>query len=246
MFIIAYKSKMNRHSLVFVTTFYIWLFFGTLPSLIASSSTLNYNLYSERPHRHEENTEFILRHNNLRKGKVNRQLLCDNQSHQKIKENDLNSFTRDYDFLWDDKIIKKRNKRHRHHHHNHQHHTGSKKSFRSVSDMFLENEDNLTPPHWPVKKEAIVEGDVLLGALMMVHSREDTMTCGPIMPQGGIQSLEAMLFTLDKINKGGLIRNVTIGALALDDCDKDTYGLEMAVDFIKGEIFFFLFSFQNC
>lgn len=228
---------MNRRSLVFVTTLYIWLFFGTLPSLIASSSTLNYNLYSERSHRHEENTEFILRHNNLRKGKLNRQLLCDNQSHNKIKENDLNSFTRDYDFLWDDKIIKHRNKRHRHHHNNHQHHTGSKKSFRSVSDMFLENEDNLTPPHWPVKKEAIVEGDVLLGALMMVHSREDTMTCGPIMPQGGIQALEAMLFTLDKINKGGLIRNVTIGALALDDCDKDTYGLEMAVDFIKGEFY---------
>lgn len=230
---------MNRRSLIFVTTLYIWLFFATLPSLIASSSTLNYNLYSERPRRHEENSEFILRHNNLRKGKGNRQLLCDNQSHHKIKENDLNSFSRDYDFLWDDEIIKHRNKRHRRHHHNHQHHTGSKKTFRSVSDMFLENED-LTPPHWPVKKEAIVEGDVLLGALMMVHSREDTMTCGPIMPQGGIQALETMLFTLDKINKGGLIRNVTIGALALDDCDKDTYGLEMAVDFIKGELFIFL------
>ena len=28
-----------------------------------------------------------------------------------------------------------------------------------------------------------------------------------------------------------------LGALVLDDCDTDTYGLEQAVDFIKGKIF---------
>uniref|UniRef100_A0A182K429 Chromatin-remodeling ATPase INO80 n=1 Tax=Anopheles christyi TaxID=43041 RepID=A0A182K429_9DIPT len=89
---------------------------------------------------------------------------------------------------------------------------------------------------WPVKREAVVEGDLILGGLMMVHSREDSVTCGPIMPQGGIQALETMLFTLDKINEQGLVPNVTIGAHILDDCDKDTYGLEMAVDFIKGSI----------
>lgn len=38
--------------------------------------------------------------------------------------------------------------------------------------------------HWPIKKEAIMEGDLILGGLMMVHSREDLMMCGPIMPQG--------------------------------------------------------------
>uniref|UniRef100_A0A1W7R6Q5 Putative metabotropic glutamate receptor n=1 Tax=Aedes albopictus TaxID=7160 RepID=A0A1W7R6Q5_AEDAL len=90
--------------------------------------------------------------------------------------------------------------------------------------------------HWPVKREAVVEGDLILGGLMMVHSREDSVTCGPIMPQGGIQALETMLYTLDKINMDNLIPNVTIGAHILDDCDKDTYGLEMAVDFIKGSI----------
>jgi Receptor family ligand binding region len=89
--------------------------------------------------------------------------------------------------------------------------------------------------HWPIKKEAVMEGHVILGGLMMVHEREDNMTCGPIMPQGGIQALEAMLFTLDRINNMKLLNNVTIGAHILDDCDKDTYGLEMAVDFIRGE-----------
>lgn len=32
---------------------------------------------------------------------------------------------------------------------------------------------------WPVKKEAVMEGDLILGGLMMVHEREDNMTCGP-------------------------------------------------------------------
>jgi len=89
--------------------------------------------------------------------------------------------------------------------------------------------------HWPIKKEAIVEGQVILGGLMMVHEREDNLTCGPIMPQGGIQALEAMLYTLDWINEQQFLPDITLGAHILDDCDKDTRGLEMAVDFIRGE-----------
>lgn len=104
------------------------------------------------------------------------------------------------------------------------------------------NETNDVTIHWPVKKEAIVEGDVILGGLMMVHSREDSMMCGPIMPQGGIQALEAMLYTLDKINEDKiLLPNIRIGAHILDDCDRDSYGLEMAVDFIKGTFNYHVF-----
>lgn len=98
------------------------------------------------------------------------------------------------------------------------------------------NLNSEVPLVWPVKREAVVEGDLVLGGLMMVHEREDTITCGPVMPQGGVQALEAMLYTLDKLNEGkGIVPGVKIGAHILDDCDKDTYGLEMAVDFIKGE-----------
>ncbi|KAL0268062.1 UNVERIFIED_CONTAM: hypothetical protein PYX00_010140 [Menopon gallinae] len=96
---------------------------------------------------------------------------------------------------------------------------------------------------WPVKNSAEMPGDLILGGLMMVHEREDTVTCGPVMPQGGVQALETMLYTLDVINSIGLLPNFTIGAHVLDDCDKDTYGLEMAVDFIKGESNTFLISF---
>lgn len=72
----------------------------------------------------------------------------------------------------------------------------------------------------------------------MVHEREDNVTCGPVMPQGGVQALEAMLYTLDKLNDRGIVPGVKIGAHILDDCDKDTYGLEMAVDFIKGKFIY--------
>ncbi len=109
-----------------------------------------------------------------------------------------------------------------------------------------------------MKKASEVEGDLILGGLMMIHEREDDITCGPVMPQGGIQviifclfpyqniitnwyfnkyikALETMLYTIDQVNP--ILLNSAgfkIGAHILDDCDKDTYGLEQAVAFIKG------------
>ncbi|XP_041979231.1 metabotropic glutamate receptor 2-like [Aricia agestis] len=57
------------------------------------------------------------------------------------------------------------------------------------------------------------------------------------MPQGGVQALEAMLFALDAAARDHLNPpGVSLGALVLDDCDSDTRGLEMALDFIKGSI----------
>ncbi|GBM09707.1 Metabotropic glutamate receptor 2 [Araneus ventricosus] len=91
---------------------------------------------------------------------------------------------------------------------------------------------------WPVKRVAEIEGDIVLGGLMMVHEREDKKICGPIMPQGGIQALECMLYTLDWINnQTNFLPGIKLGSYVLDDCDKDTYGLEQAVDFIKGKKF---------
>uniref|UniRef100_A0A1I8IL26 RING-type domain-containing protein n=1 Tax=Macrostomum lignano TaxID=282301 RepID=A0A1I8IL26_9PLAT len=88
---------------------------------------------------------------------------------------------------------------------------------------------------WPVKEQRVlVRGDIYLGGLMMVHSRSESRVCGSVMPQGGVQALEAMLFTLDQVNRLGLAGpNVTLGAFIKDDCDRDTYGLDQAVEFIK-------------
>ena len=92
---------------------------------------------------------------------------------------------------------------------------------------------------WPKKRSVDLEGHVLIGGMHMVHERNDANTCGPIMPQGGIQAVETMLHAIDYVNdemsaRGEWIKNVTLGTHILDDCDTDTYGLEMAVDFIKG------------
>ena len=44
-----------------------------------------------------------------------------------------------------------------------------------------------------------------------------------------------MLYTVDMVNSMGVLPPpLKLGAYVLDDCDKDTYGLQQAVDFIKG------------
>lgn len=56
------------------------------------------------------------------------------------------------------------------------------------------------------------------------------------MPQGGAQALEAALFALDSAKDLLAPASLRVGAHILDDCDNDTYGLEMALDFIKGTL----------
>lgn len=78
---------------------------------------------------------------------------------------------------------------------------------------------------WPVKKISEIPGDIILGGLMMVHEREDSLICGQIMPQGGIQALECMLYTIDWVNnQEEFLPGISLGSYILDDCDKDTYG----------------------
>ena len=57
----------------------------------------------------------------------------------------------------------------------------------------------------------------------------------PCLPQAA----EVMLYTVDRVNSSPdgtvLPPGVRMGAYILDDCDKDTYGLQQAVEFIKGD-----------
>ncbi|KAI8795184.1 metabotropic glutamate receptor 3 isoform X1 [Biomphalaria glabrata] len=127
------------------------------------------------------------------------------------------------------------------------------KARKPESDLFAEGMDDLlvesdstvrlAPKHnlnytWPIRELAsLVDGDITIGALHMIHERSEEYGCGRIMDQGGIQALEVMLYTLDHINgKYGqpLIPGVHLGVLAKDDCDTDIYGLEQALDFIRG------------
>ena len=53
------------------------------------------------------------------------------------------------------------------------------------------------------------------------------------------QAAEVMLYAVDRVNNSPdgtvLPPGVRMGAYILDDCDKDTYGLQQAVEFIKGD-----------
>ena len=47
------------------------------------------------------------------------------------------------------------------------------------------------------------------------------------------------MYTIDHINnQKDFLPGIKLGAVILDDCDKDSYGLEQAVDFIKGKFLF--------
>ncbi len=75
---------------------------------------------------------------------------------------------------------------------------------------------------WPYRDYvAVVEGNVTIGGLMMVHERDELLVCGKIMPQGGVQATEAMLYTMDVINARNVIPGVKLGARIKDDCDRD-------------------------
>ncbi|XP_070560422.1 metabotropic glutamate receptor 2-like isoform X2 [Ptychodera flava] len=90
---------------------------------------------------------------------------------------------------------------------------------------------------WPVYNAATLEGDIILGGLVMAHERHDDYICGHILEQPGIQALEAILYTVDLINSNEtFLPGIKLGVHVLDDCDKDTYGLEQSVDFIRGAI----------
>ena len=44
-------------------------------------------------------------------------------------------------------------------------------------------------------------GDIMLGGLFPIHKRGEDGPCGAIQDEDGIQPLEALLFTLDEINR---------------------------------------------
>ena len=52
---------------------------------------------------------------------------------------------------------------------------------------------------WPYRDYvAVVEGNVSIGGLMMVQERDERLVCGKIMPQGGVQATEAMMYTIQR------------------------------------------------
>uniref|UniRef100_T1IJD5 G-protein coupled receptors family 3 profile domain-containing protein n=1 Tax=Strigamia maritima TaxID=126957 RepID=T1IJD5_STRMM len=90
---------------------------------------------------------------------------------------------------------------------------------------------------WPYRLVANYTGDIILGALFPIHEQSANFSgCGRIQKEDGIQPLEAMLYTVRKINNDGLLPGFKLGVIALDSCDNVIHALEQSLDFIKGFI----------
>lgn len=85
-------------------------------------------------------------------------------------------------------------------------------------------------------KSALIEGDILLGGLFPVHQKgRGDHACGMININRGVQRVEAMLYSIDKINKDeSILPNITLGAEVFDTCARSTYALEQSLEFIRG------------
>ncbi|XP_015430249.1 PREDICTED: metabotropic glutamate receptor-like [Dufourea novaeangliae] len=83
-----------------------------------------------------------------------------------------------------------------------------------------------------------VTGDVILGGLFPVHRRgSGGGSCGEIQIEDGVQPLEAMLYTVGRINDDpAVLPGIRLGVLAFDTCDNPSYALEQAFYFVKGII----------
>ncbi|XP_074046153.1 LOW QUALITY PROTEIN: metabotropic glutamate receptor 1 [Macrotis lagotis] len=89
---------------------------------------------------------------------------------------------------------------------------------------------------------ARMDGDVIIGALFSVHHQPPAdkvpeRKCGEIREQYGIQRVEAMFHTLDKINSDPiLLPNITLGSEIRDSCWHSSVALEQSIEFIRDSL----------
>ncbi|XP_077154674.1 metabotropic glutamate receptor 5 isoform X2 [Ranitomeya variabilis] len=85
-------------------------------------------------------------------------------------------------------------------------------------------------------------GDIIIGALFSVHHQPTVekvheRKCGEIREQYGIQRVEAMLHTLDRINADpNVLPNITLGCEIRDSCWHSAVALEQSIEFIRDSL----------
>ncbi|XP_077403610.1 glutamate receptor, metabotropic 5a isoform X2 [Vanacampus margaritifer] len=86
---------------------------------------------------------------------------------------------------------------------------------------------------------ARIPGDIIIGALFSVHHQPPAdkvheRKCGAVREQYGIQRVEAMLHTLDRINADpNILPNITLGCEIRDSCWHSAVALEQSIEFIR-------------
>ncbi|XP_077360646.1 glutamate receptor, metabotropic 5a isoform X2 [Festucalex cinctus] len=86
---------------------------------------------------------------------------------------------------------------------------------------------------------ARIPGDIIIGALFSVHHQPPAdkvheRKCGAVREQYGIQRVEAMMHTLDRINADpNILPNITLGCEIRDSCWHSAVALEQSIEFIR-------------
>ncbi|TMS12582.1 Metabotropic glutamate receptor 1 [Larimichthys crocea] len=87
-----------------------------------------------------------------------------------------------------------------------------------------------------------MDGDVIIGALFSVHHQPSAekvaeRKCGDVREQYGIQRVEAMFHTLDRINADpNLLPNISLGCEIRDSCWHSSVALEQSIEFIRDSL----------
>ncbi|KAM3861429.1 LOW QUALITY PROTEIN: metabotropic glutamate receptor 1-like [Diretmus argenteus] len=97
-------------------------------------------------------------------------------------------------------------------------------------------------PRAVARSVARMDGDVIIGALFSVHHQPSAekvaeRKCGEVREQYGIQRVEAMFHTLDRINADpNLLPNISLGCEIRDSCWHSSVALEQSIEFIRDSL----------
>uniref|UniRef100_A0A672HDS8 Metabotropic glutamate receptor 1 n=1 Tax=Salarias fasciatus TaxID=181472 RepID=A0A672HDS8_SALFA len=97
-------------------------------------------------------------------------------------------------------------------------------------------------PRAAARSVARMDGDVIIGALFSVHHQPSAekvaeRKCGDVREQYGIQRVEAMFHTLDRINADpDLLPNISLGCEIRDSCWHSSVALEQSIEFIRDSL----------
>ncbi|XP_037099986.1 metabotropic glutamate receptor 1 isoform X1 [Syngnathus acus] len=97
-------------------------------------------------------------------------------------------------------------------------------------------------PRGVSRSVARMDGDVIIGALFSVHHQPSAekvaeRKCGDVREQYGIQRVEAMFHTLDRINADHqLLPNISLGCEIRDSCWHSSVALEQSIEFIRDSL----------
>ncbi|KAG7478612.1 hypothetical protein JOB18_004126 [Solea senegalensis] len=89
---------------------------------------------------------------------------------------------------------------------------------------------------------AHIPGDIIIGALFSVHHQPPAdkvheRKCGAVREQYGIQRVEAMMHTLDRINNDPyILPNISLGCEIRDSCWHSAVALEQSIEFIRDSL----------